>query len=371
VSEKPSILDQIAQDARVLRKARMLPTDRPLTPEEIDSVARRFKDWLRESKLSQSAVGRMLGKGFGASTLNHFVNGNKRGDQEKVARAVNELMERHTQAREVARPADFVEIETAKRMLAVIKTAVDTLSMAEIVGASGMGKTKVLKAANMMYAGSLYLRIDASSRSPMGFIRALCEEAGVPFRSSGGMTLRRLIEALSGTGRPIFIDELHQARFPTLEAIRDIYDKTKCPIILCGTEPLTKMIADRTRFFGQFNRRIVARFNIDQWMREPKGRGRPLFTAEEIKQIFSNDKVRLTDDGADFLSGIACLPNEGGLGLVENIVYLAGRLAKFKGQPLNAKILMAVLREMHGAAYTTLVEQTAERLHIRLATGTA
>lgn len=349
----------------------MLPTDRPLTTEEIDNVARTAKLWMHENKLSQNDVARKLGKGFGPSTICNFLNKVKRGGEEKVARALNELMERQESASQIARPRDFVEIETARRMLAVIKTAVDTRCLGEIVGASGMGKTKVLLAAKAMYTNAIYVRIVSTSRAPTGFIRAFCAAANIPYRTEGSISMRNIEDRLRDTGRPILIDELHQARYWTLETVRDIHDITGCPIILCGTEPLAKMVADRERFFGQFNRRIVARFNADEWMRTTRDRGRPLFSPEEILQIFATEKLRLTQDGAEFLSGIASLPNEGGLGLVEKIVLLAGRISKLQGKPLTGAILMKVLREMHGGAYGKFVEQKAEHLQIRLTAGVA
>ena len=83
----------------------------------------------------------------------------------------------------------------------------------------------------------------------------ICRELG------GQRMLRRadmisyIVEQLAKQPRPIFVDEADYLfrQFEMVDALRDIYDMSGCPVILCGMED----IARRIQAHGRFARRIT------------------------------------------------------------------------------------------------------------------
>jgi DNA transposition AAA+ family ATPase len=350
-----SILDQIEQDARIMRRARMLPTDRPLTKEELDQVARDVRKWLKESGRSAQSVSRALGKGFSPATISNFLNGMERGDHEKTARALNEYMERETRAGEAKRPQGFVETSVAKRMLVVVRTAVETKSIGLVVGPAGMGKTLTAKAAASIYTGSIYLRVTQSERRNTGLIASLARMLGVPARGTISITHRLVIEHLSGTGRPLLIDEAHALQASAIDALRDIHDEAEVPIVLWGTHDVRRKVNDTEAWYGQLNSRIVATCDLGELANPPRGGGAPLFTVEEIQRLFTSDKLKLTGDGAAFLHELACIPGLGGLRICAKIMDVAMRMPKIRAAGrVGADQIRAICKQMHGQAYVEL-----------------
>ena len=359
-----SILDQIAQDARIIRSARMLPTDRPLEPTEIDAVARDFDRWRREHRRSLKSVSRSLGAGFSEATLSNFCTGNARGDQERVARAVNEYMERETSARSFARPEGFVETNISLRMLAVIRTAVQVKAIGEIVGPAGIGKTLTLKAAHAMYTGSIYVRCIERARSAPSLTSLLARQCSVPVRSNAGVIQQLVIEHLRGSGRPILVDEAHKLSAQALEVLRDIYDEAECPLILAGTIDLRRQTADTGMFYGQFTSRMIARYDATEDIQSGSDRGKRLFTPEEIVAVFQSQRIRFTADGAEFLSALASTPGFGSLRIVARIVEIAVRMPKVQGKPIDAKTARAIARRIHGIAIADDMDRGADRFRL-------
>lgn len=339
----------------------MLPTDRALTPPEIEQVARDARRFFKERRISTEALSRSLGDKCSAPVLSQFFNGHYKGDCERIARAVNAHMERLAQTAEVRRPAGFVETEVARRILAVVRTAVETCCIGEVVGPAGVGKTLTLQAAAALYPGSLYVRAVHGTLSPYGFITDLAGMLGVTKRAAMGPVQRQLVEALKGTARPIFVDEAHQLREATFEVIRDIHDGAGNPFVLAGTRRLREMTTSRDRFFGQFNRRIVARCDVTE-IASRTNNPRPLFTVEDIRKVFESAKLRLTSDAHQFLTDLANIPDEGALGLCEKVVMIAGRLAQFRDKAVDASILLKVFRQMHGSAYATWASERMRSL---------
>lgn len=344
----------------------MLPTNRPLTVEEINAVAGDAKRWMRERRFSATTISRKLGVGYSPSVLSQFLNGLYRGDCERVARAMNELMERDAGAQQTPRPDGFVETEAAKRMLVTIRTAIQTRSVGEVIGPAGVGKTMTARCAATIYTGSIYLRVLETTRSPYGLLADLSRAVNIPGRGNMTMRLRQIIEHLKGTDRPLLVDEAHKLRPAALEILRDVHDASEVPLILFGTKDLRDNLSDTGMFYGQFTSRIVARCDVTEMALHPK-HPRPLFTIDEIRKVFEGSKVKLTGDGAKFLTELACVPGLGGLRICEKLLMIASRIRALQDKPIDGAILNKIFRQMHTDRNVELAVQRREQLRIAVA----
>lgn len=344
----------------------MLPEDRELTPQEIAQVARDAKAYMREHAVSLASLSRQLGQGYSQATLSNFLNGHKRGDQERVARALNAWLETQTRAAEVARPEGFVETDVARKILTVIRTAVDSRKIGVVTGSAGMGKTLTAKAAHKMFPGSIYLRVTQSERRNTGLVASLARILNIPIRSTISHSHRLVIEHLSGTNRPLLIDEAHKLHEGALDALRDIHDEAGVPLVLFGTIKLTQHVNDTEVFFGQFSSRIVARVDLTELATKPRrgGKARPLFSVDEILAIFASSKLRLTDDAARLLAQLACLPGLGSLRLCSMVMDIAARMPALRSRAVDAKDIRAIVRQMHSDAFVKLADVRTEQLQV-------
>lgn len=362
-----SVLDQIEQDARLLRSARMLP-DGPLDRKTIDQVARDFVTFLAEHDISATQVSRELGKGYSPATLSKFINAGNRGGMEKIARVLNQHMELHARRQETKRPTGFVETEAARAMLVVIRTAVESNSMGLITGPAGWGKTLTLQAANAIYPGSIYFRISVSVQKHAGVVGELGRLLGINVNRSAARVYPKIIDQLRGSGRALLIDEAHKLSASGMETIRDLHDEAGVPVILSGTLDVAKLVDQREIFYGQFASRIVARVDLtDRAMGGGRRKGKKLFTVEDIRAIFEQGQLKLTTDGARFLCELACVPGLGGLRVCSKIVDIGSRIKGRQGQALDESVLKRICEQMHGDAFNQLLEERASHMRRRFA----
>jgi DNA transposition AAA+ family ATPase len=147
-----------------------------------------------------------------------------------------------------------------RRFLAAVDELMDrpmgTEGMGLLWGEPGEGKsTSIAYVVNAM--DGIYARA-MSSWTVTSMLGYLCKELG------GQRMLRRadmvdfIVEQLAENKRPIFIDEADHLfdkpkKFEMAEALRDIYDISGCPIILCGMEDIARTV----QAHGRFARRIT------------------------------------------------------------------------------------------------------------------
>lgn len=138
----------------------------------------------------------------------------------------------------------------------LVNRPMGTEGMGLLWGRPGEGKsTSLAYVVNVM--DGVYVRA-MSSWTVTGMLGKVCEELG------GKRMLRRsdmvdfIVEQLGLKPRPIFVDEADHLfdkpkKFEMAEALRDIYDISGCPVVLCGMEDIARTV----QAHGRFARRIT------------------------------------------------------------------------------------------------------------------
>jgi len=367
------LLDSLARAGRLQRVGQVLPTDRPLTWQQIERVRDDLKV-VMDQGITTEKVSQALGDGFSRGTLSRFLNLQSAedctGETERHARAINTWLETIARRRQVKdrKPQGFIQTEVARRMLAVIAKTTELCVMGVILSDAGRGKSMTLEAANMMHPGSILLRVRQSSQRPRGLLLQLGQALNLRGISRSAEAENHVISALRGSGRLLMIDEAHQLTPPALETLRDIHDETGCPIILAGTLRLQEAIAESDVYSGQMSSRVAIRYNVCDDVLGSGDGGPPLHSVDEIRRLYESDKVRLTADGVELLSRIANLPGLGGLRLCRRLVDVAAAARSDQG-PIEAKVILGVLRSLHGRehAIATVERAIAEAAAVQVA----
>jgi DNA transposition AAA+ family ATPase len=355
------ILSQIANEARRLRVARKLPPEgEPIPYNLVGQVQEDFRKFQDVTGLSLADVARRMGRGFSGPTLSSFANFDAdknrefKGDLDRITRGVNTFMESFARQATAPRPEGFITTAVADFMLKVIRKTIDLRSMSIISSDSGRGKTMTARAAASVYPGAVYVRVKRCARTAAGLADLLGSTPELRIRNA--RTLRqmqiRIIDMLKGTGRVLLIDEAHQLSSDALEFIRDIHDECEIPIVLFGTRKLGDNTDDDDIFYGQFASRVALRYDVNNHVRRD-GRpdsppDKPIHTVDDIKKLFDADSIRLTGDAEVTLAKLANLEGFGGLRLCVQVVRVAAVAAESRGTEIDAKLILAVLRDMHG-----------------------
>jgi len=138
---------------------------------------------------------------------------------------------------------DFVETSIAKTIWRACDGALITQTIAMLYGDSQIGKTMALVeyARRNNHGQTKYMRMPASAGVQL-FMRELARSCFVsPNRSFDGM--RESVLNTVDDKTLIIVDEIHQgfisyqkgSQLKVLEVLREIYDRTQCGMVLCGT----------------------------------------------------------------------------------------------------------------------------------------
>lgn len=150
-----------------------------------------------------------------------------------------------------------------------------------IFGDSQCGKTTALQHfAEVEGRGQVrYIRLGACP-TVRGMLKKVLESFGPSFKNACGSSdelTNRIVKELKPS-HLLVIDELHQffvsASADTaragIEKIREIFDRTHCGLVMCGTRIMEKKISDEHNelIYGQFDKRMLFRVNIPEKMAE-------------------------------------------------------------------------------------------------------
>lgn len=148
---------------------------------------------------------------------------------------------------------DVVDADSAIKISA--KLAIDQCSIGLVVGAENSGKTSAIK--RYVYDNPDTAVIYASKQLPYGkTIRALAESIDVLQRGTIRDIYERICEKLKEGKKIIIIDDAEILQSKSLDVLRSLCDKTKCAMLLVGSDKLMQKVKSvnleylysRTRF---------------------------------------------------------------------------------------------------------------------------
>lgn len=124
--------------------------------------------------------------------------------------------------------------------------------MAGICGVAGRGKTFTVQAEAAIHDG-VYIRAQYIWRgSELEFVQAICRDLGMPSPPNRrGKCWLEIVDQLSGTDRPIFLDEMQRLPKGFLHIALDLADATCCPVILIGEPELKGMMQENKRVWSR------------------------------------------------------------------------------------------------------------------------
>ncbi|GAF89786.1 unnamed protein product, partial [marine sediment metagenome] len=148
--------------------------------------------------------------------------------------------------------------------------------------------------------------------------------------------IEKVIRALQGTNRLLILDEASTLTDKALTLLRDLHDSAGIPVFMVCTKDLFERI---TRGVDADHGQLYSRIDIVHALtqgQDVNAGGKPLFTVEDIKQLYQVPPIRLSPDGVQFMLAVANQLGYGSLRRCGVLLRNAARRAR-KRQGLAAE----------------------------------
>lgn len=328
----PQAKDRLVQQDRVQQGGIILPTDKALTDEQHAAVREAVREYVTDDHGTQMIPWTQLGSEVGLSpvTICEYMKGKYKGNNDRVAKALNLWLDRHVKRERSQGPSGYIHTWVAEEMAAFVRLADRRQKMAAIVSPSGSGKDMVIEALAEELQGAV-VYCDASTTATR-LIQAIAEAIGLPVIRDTHTLQGRVVRRLKDRNTILFVNEAQQlarrgASTRCASILRSIYDQTGVPVVMFGSAEIFRFIDDRDPGSGggQLYRRCL-KVNMLNRAAEaddpdrPGGVGRPLFSKDEVRAFLAMKQVKFSGDGFVLLWQLANLTEHGTLGLCGDVV---------------------------------------------------
>ena len=301
--------------------------------------------------------------GIGESTVSEVLNGKyNRVDDSDILRKLNIWIDDDERRRRRVQPIGFyptATFETIKGLAQYAKSNAripgwhnqhggvtqDPPRIAIGWGPAGCGKSLGADALHAEDTLSILVRIEQRRGTDSGLAQLIIESAGWRgTRALGRPAVTLCLEKLRDSGRLLIIDEAHRLKPSGCEFIRDLVDVAGIPVLLLATQEFyDRLTIVRTRtgnkYYDQFSRRVGCVKNLVRGFDGHGGSKRPIYSIEEIREIFHAADIRVTSDGVEYLQAASCTIGLGMLGLAASMFEKAIRSALRRNRLIDADLL--------------------------------
>lgn len=198
------------------------------------------------------------------TTVHRLFNGSYGAAYDKVLEEIKRY-KKIADERSKRRNIGFIETSTFHKVDAICRNALYDSMPAFITGDSQIGKTACLleHARRNNHGQTKYIRMPAAPSFPF-FLKMVADACFISTRLNADATRRRIVDAIDDKTL-VIVDELHEAFITAsdltarkiVEYLREVYDRTGCGIVVCGTKVISDEF-ERGRqklVFDQFRRR--------------------------------------------------------------------------------------------------------------------
>jgi DNA transposition AAA+ family ATPase len=209
--------------------------------------------------------------GYDSTTIYRLFNGTYGAKLDKVVEAIARY-KKVSAERDKRRDIGFIETSTWRKVSQICDSAFYDAMPAFIYGASQIGKTACLKeyALRNNHGQTKYIRMPSAPTFSY-FMNTLAEACFISTRHQQDVVRRRIMSSVDKKNL-LIIDEVHQALITSsdmiarkiIEFLRELYDRSGCGIVLCGTKVLRDEFerGRQAMIFDQFRRRGMLELNL-------------------------------------------------------------------------------------------------------------
>ena len=365
MTQPNDITDILTDQERILRAAWMLPNDGLLSDGQRRQAMENFRQYISRDGITVEQVARQLGKPR-QTTIIDLMKGVYRSSADGHIRTLNNWVEQHARQRAASLTDRFVSTKVARDMLTVARLVRENQTMGLVLGPTGIGKSRCAEALHEKYVGSIYIRIITGYHHPKGLTHAIAVQLGLRSAHRGRpgayhqMQIEKVIETLRGSSRLLIIDEAHSLNDGALEVLRDLHDTTGVPVLLLATKDLhDRILKDADPDHGQRYSRFDVVHHLCQGY-DIFSDGKPLYSLQDIKELYNEPPVKLSPDAARYLQSVANMLGYGSLRRCKMLLRNAVRRAR-KRQGLTDGEKITITADDLEWVETRLRQESSER----------
>ena len=288
-------------------------------------------EFMEQSHKSQQQISRETG--LSTSVISQFLNGSSTGDNEKIAKTIDQYL---TVGKErlntVSSVTFYPEMHNTVEVLFTCYYAHRHNDLTLVSGAAGAGKTTALHHYEENNAGVIFVTANACTTSATAVLSLICQKLGKQAPARKAALMNVLVEQLTSSNRLIIIDEADHLSFDALQAVRNLNDLAGVGIVLAGNDKIYRqMLAGRRNYeFDQIRTRIGVRQKVTND-----------YKVEEMQAIFP----KLNQECTGYLLKVACYES---LRTAIKLYEAAKEFAGVKKTALTVKILRETQKQLFG-----------------------
>lgn len=330
-----------------------------VTPEQITQVGQDVEQFCKANKVSRKAVAKAVG--YSPGVISEFIAGTYKGNAGQIAIDLDDWLVEEEQRRANAQTTSFVWTNVANQIRAVAEWCLDKKKVGLVYGpeTSGLGKTTSMQAIAQLLGPrrSTFVTIDKCDANPTGLLKKILTGMRLEHEGNNAQKMQRIVDHLTGMSHIMLIDQIHNLRYAKedrpLYYLMDIYEASKTAQLWAGTSDMVAYLQrQRTKTLDEPLAQIRSRiFPCVDLMEVCGGEGggggggTPLYTVDEIREMFSKFQLKLTAAGARWLCAIAAIPGSGALRTAANIMEYATMVAQMRKLPaIDVPVLKEALR---------------------------
>ena len=210
--------------------------------------------------------------GYSTTTWHKLFKGSFEGNVNNVCKAIKSYRRLHEE-REAAVAPDFIKTSLTKRIWDACDYSLITQSVVFLWGENQIGKTEALEEYQRTHnhGQTILVRLPANC-STLLVAKEIAKEIGLTANGTFGLIRERIFDSLDHKNT-LICDEMHQAlltngkggSIKVLEFIREIHDRTKCGLVLCGTNVWRDGVnkGEHRKMLGQLRNRGIAHIQLE------------------------------------------------------------------------------------------------------------
>ena len=288
-------------------------------------------NFMEQSNKSQRQISKETG--LSTSVISQFLSGTYTGDNEEIAKILNQyLAVGKERLKSVSNACFYPELYNTKEVLFTCFYAHRHNDLALVSGDAGAGKTTALRHYAENNTGVILVTANACTTSASAILNLISQKVGRQRAGRKAAIMNNLVEQLSDTNRLIIIDEADHLTLDALQAIRNLNDLAGVGIVLSGNDKIYRqMLSGRRSYeFDQLRTRIIIRKKVFNE-----------YTVEEIKAMFPE----LNQECAGYMLKLACAES---LRTARKLYDVAQEFAIAQDTKLTVKHLKATQKQLFG-----------------------
>jgi len=326
-----------------------------ITDEQRAGIIHQVKLFCDQHEIHRDDLGRAIN--YSAAVVSQVLKGTYAADDRQILIELDAWLDQEIRRRNAPRTTAFVWTSVAREIELVAHATIELGTIGLIYGpeTSGIGKTMALQAIHANTPGAIYVSCETIGANPTGILRAISTAMGITPAQQNRTLYDRIRDKLAGTPRLLIVDQVHKLRYAKADKplfiLADLQDRTGAPQLWSGTSDMVDYLLRaqhrRDETLAQVRSRIGIMRDLMQRTRETGdgGQGEPLFSVDDIREVFAKNKIRLSADGIRFLAKLANIPDNGALRTCANLVRIATAIAaKQETTQITAELLRQAMQ---------------------------